>query len=602
MISTSPIETMETNTDELTLENVIYTGSSEKCCVICREFRSSSTDMITMPKSARRHLLILHRLYAPQGVRCCRLHILNNNRLDPNGFVEIDSREKLKASLQSDELIRLLDDLLLLIKEAMELPRLDFQDPLLSDDDYMAWTGWTKRQFDAMFEVLAPILRSSCNRDTRNALAVFWIKAKTNLSFNQIGTLFNYRGDSETRRKRVWDTFDSVRMILVRDFVPLNLGVGHLTREQALTHNTAFSKEFWDNKVTIIWDGTYLYLGKSSDHYANRSTYSGQKCRHLVKFMSLVLPDGYVLDTIGPFQGTANDASITERILETRNDLVAWCDYGDIMICDRGFRDVIQTMSDLGYEVKSPVYLEKSKNQHTTTDSNESRLITKVRWTVESYHARMKKWRILSDRIENQFLSKLGDIVRIISAGLNAFRGPIISNVDDDQSKMMAKLMKEQKSKNNTLKCDIDRGLISSRSQWKKLDDENIVFPEMDLDHLRELFFGTYQIKQSETYTEEHLDEEGNYVVQVAPEEDELIRCRIQSRHSNATRYYAWIRYSLSENTITAWYCQCRSGARTVGCCGHIASVIWYLSYARLHDFHPSPGRMRVVQAIEYLR
>ncbi|CAF4044121.1 unnamed protein product [Rotaria sp. Silwood2] len=318
--------------------------------------------------------------------------------------------------------------------------------------------------------------------------------------------------------------------------------------------------------------------------------------------MSLVLPDGYVLDTIGPFQGTANDASITERILETRNDLVAWCDYGDIMICDRGFRDVIQTMSDLGYEVKSPVYLEKSKNQHTTTDSNESRLITKVRWTVESYHARMKKWRILSDRIENQFLSKLGDIVRIISAGLNAFRGPIISNVDDDQSKMMAKLMKEQKSKNNTLKCDIDRGLISSRSQWKKLDDENIVFPEMDLDHLRELFFGTYQIKQSETYTEEHLDEEGNYVVQVAPEEDELIRCRIQSRHSNATRYYAWIRYSLSENTITAWYCQCRSGARTVGCCGHIASVIWYLSYARLHDFHPSPGRMRVVQAIEYLR
>ncbi|CAF1274669.1 unnamed protein product [Rotaria sp. Silwood1] len=92
---------------------------------------------------------------------------------------------------------------------------------------------------------------------------------------------------------------------------------------------------------------------------------------------------------------------------------------------------------------------------------------------------------------------------------------------------MMGKLMKEQKSKNNTLKCDIDRGLISSRGEWKKLDDENIVFPEMNLEHLRQLFFGTYQIKQSETYTEEHLDEEGNYVVQVAPEEDEMIRCQI---------------------------------------------------------------------------
>jgi hypothetical protein len=318
--------------------------------------------------------------------------------------------------------------------------------------------------------------------------------------------------------------------------------------------------------------------------------------------MSLVLPDGYVLDAIGPFQGTANDASITERILETRNDLVEWCDYGDIMICDRGFRDVIQTMSDLGYEVKSPVYLGKSQNQHTTIESNESRLITKVRWTVESYHARMKKWRILSDRIENQFLPKLGDMVRIISAGLNAFRGSIVANADNDQLHMIAKLMNEQKSQNNTLKYYIDRGLIRTRSHWRNMDDESIVFPEIDLDYLRELFFGTYQIKQSKTYTEEHLDEDGNYIVQVAPEEGEIIRCRIQSRHSNATRYYAWIRYSLLDNTIKAWYCQCRSGARTLGCCGHIASVIWYLSYARLHDFHPSSGRMRVVQAIEYVR
>jgi hypothetical protein len=248
---------METDSEELTLENVIYAGSSEKRCVICREFRSSSTDMITMPKSARLDLLVFHRLYAPHGVRCCSVHVLNNNRLDPNDVVEMDGREQVKTSLQSNELICVLDDLLRLLQEAMESLRLDFQDPLLSDDDYLAWTGWTKSQFDEIFEVLAPFLRSSCNRDNRNALAIFWVKAKTNLSFNQIGTLFSYKGDSETRRKRVADTFDTVRIILVRDFVPLNLGVGHLTREQALMHNTSFSKEFWDNNVTIIWDGKF---------------------------------------------------------------------------------------------------------------------------------------------------------------------------------------------------------------------------------------------------------------------------------------------------------------------------------------------------------
>ena len=317
--------------------------------------------------------------------------------------------------------------------------------------------------------------------------------------------------------------------------------------------------------------------------------------------MSLVLPDGYILDTIGPFQGTVNDATITQQIIETRNELIQWCDHGDIMICDRGFRDVIQTLSDLGYEVKSPVYLNKSQNQHNTEEANESRLVTKVRWTVESYHSRMKKWRILSDRVENQFLPKLGDIVKVISAALNAFRGPVITNAQDAESLSIARRMKEQILKNNSLLEYVNRGLISTRSHWKNLEDSDVEFPEMDLNYLRSLFFGTYQIKQSQTYTEEHLDDKGSYVVQVAPENNEFLRCRIQSRHSNAIRYHAWIHYNLSTNMILAWYCRCRSGARTIGCCGHVASIIWYLSYARLHDFKSSTGRKQFVEAIEYI-
>ena len=316
--------------------------------------------------------------------------------------------------------------------------------------------------------------------------------------------------------------------------------------------------------------------------------------------MSLVFPDGYILDAIGPFQGTANDAIITQRIVDTRNELREWCDDGDIMICDRGFRDVIQTLSDLGYEVKAPAYLDKFQTQHNTVEANESRMVTKVRWTVESYHSRMKKWRILSDRVENQFVPKIGDIVKIISAALNAFRGSIVNDGQDFESDSIAKIMKEQLLKNNTLLDDINHGLISSRSHWKNLDDQSIEFPVLDLNELRSLFFGIYQIKQSRTYTEEHLDDNGNYIVQVAPENSELLRSRIQSRHSNAVRYYAWIRYILPTNAIHSWYCQCRSGARTLGCCGHVASVIWYLAYARLQNFQPSYARRRIVQSIEY--
>ena len=257
LVNPSPMDIVDTNDDGLTLENILYAGSSQKRCIICRQFRDSSTNMTTMPKSSRLDLLVLHRIYAPDNVRCCEQHILKHGRLNPMDAVEMNNRQKLKTILHPQELMLILEDLLKLIEEATKSPRLDFRDPMLSNDDYLAWTGWNIVQFDMMFNVLSPFLRSSFNREPRNALAIFWIKMKTNLSFNQIGTLFNYVGDSETRRKRVADTFDSVQRLLVHNFVPLNLGVSHLTRDQALTHNTAFSKEFWGDKVTIIWDGKY---------------------------------------------------------------------------------------------------------------------------------------------------------------------------------------------------------------------------------------------------------------------------------------------------------------------------------------------------------
>jgi hypothetical protein len=34
---------------------------------------------------------------------------------------------------------------------------------------------------------------------------------------------------------------------------------------------------------------------------------------------------------------------------------------------------------------------------------------------------------------------------------------------------------------------------------------------------------------------------------------------------------------------ITGWYCYCKNGARTLGCCCHIAALIYYLAIARHH-------------------
>jgi hypothetical protein len=261
--------------DQFTLKNVIFAGDGHNKCVICREDVRGGA--VVMPKAARLDLLIFHLVYAPEGARCCSSHLINKYRLIPDVDVIMENRHQLASSLSSSEMIDLVTDLLLLLQEAVTAPRLDFLDPSLNDEDYLAWTGWTKEQFDNMYHIISPHLYSSTNRHIRNALAMFWIKLKTNLSFRQIGSMFNISGTGEDRRKRAADAFDSVRQCLIKNFLPRYLGVQHLTREDAMKQNTSFSIEFFGNNVTIIWDGTYLYMGKSSSHLINRQSCSGQK-------------------------------------------------------------------------------------------------------------------------------------------------------------------------------------------------------------------------------------------------------------------------------------------------------------------------------------
>jgi hypothetical protein len=37
-------------------------------------------------------------------------------------------------------------------------------------------------------------------------------------------------------------------------------------------------------------------------------------------------------------------------------------------------------------------------------------------------------------------------------------------------------------------------------------------------------------------------------------------------------------------NLCLGWYCTCKIGGRTVWCCTHVASVVWYLGYQRYSE------------------
>ncbi|KAL1488511.1 hypothetical protein ABEB36_014976 [Hypothenemus hampei] len=45
-------------------------------------------------------------------------------------------------------------------------------------------------------------------------------------------------------------------------------------------------------------------------------------------------------------------------------------------------------------------------------------------------------------------------------------------------------------------------------------------------------------------------------------------------------------------------YCTCRAGARTLGTCGHVIAVLWFLGYARHNENIKYPST-RLLQTVD---
>ena len=70
-------------------------------------------------------------------------------------------------------------------------------------------------------------IRDSSNRDKTTALAMYWVKLKTGMSFCQICSLFNLHPVQQ--KQRVADAIHTVSEQLAKFFVPEHLGVERLT-------------------------------------------------------------------------------------------------------------------------------------------------------------------------------------------------------------------------------------------------------------------------------------------------------------------------------------------------------------------------------------
>ena len=576
----------------VTIDDLLYGAASHRRCTICMHY--SDTGLSLLPNLAKRQLIFHHKIWCPDNARVCPDHLIGES-LHPDVILITETRSPLKEHL-SDRADQIINDLLY-ISHSMSiydnLPRLELT--RLSDSDCKAWTGWTLTELKTIHDACEEYLPDTTN-SSENALLLFWAKLKTNISWPQLSI---FCGMPKTTVRR---TFYAVLSALSKTMSPKFLGTKHMTRTEALTHNTEFTKTFYGDKVTLILDGTYIYIQKSSDHKLQRCSYSGQKKRNLIKFMSVVFPDGYVLDTIGPFFGNENDAKITEAILLKIGDLKTWLQETDNLIVDRGFRDVLDLLRSSGYEPHMPSYMKPGQSQHDTATANKDRRCTKTRWVVESYHGRLKQWCMFKNQlISNYFIPSIGDLVQVVTACLNGIRGPIYEQNPGRTARdvQLAKRMQIQVDRKNSLASRVESDPNLSKrckAQWEKIEACNIPFPKLDLEYLETVTCGTYQLKQASGYIEEHTTDDGDYELWVYQHAEGLIRGKIQSRHKSQTKYNVWILYELSDdsNPVQDYYCTCPAGKRTIGMCAHTASILFFLGHmAHQQVINPLPQAKR---------
>jgi len=75
-------------------------------------------------------------------------------------------------------------------------------------------------------------------------------------------------------------------------------------------------------------------------------------------------------------------------------------------------------------------------------------------------------------------------------------------------------------------------------------------------------------------------DDQYEFIVELSSKYNDLIRVRFASRHSSRKKDAATVQFD-EEEPIKGWFCTCSAGARNVGCCAHVTSLIWHLGVYR---------------------
>lgn len=234
-------------------------------------------------------------------------------------------------------------------------------------------------------------IRETQVRSARTCLGVYLTKLKTGLSSKILTKLFQVSKDSI---RRAINRSEKIDYKYLRHII----SVSNMQQEKISLETTrplaqtVFGEGL--HPAILVLDGTYKYIQKSSQFRFQRRSYNLRKHQPLIKMMVVASTSGYFVSVIEPCLSDAqnNDAKILKHMFaHDKEEIVNLVKDGDVFVVDKGFRDSVDFLSDIGIKTEKPSFLKKrKKKQLDTEESNTSRLVTKVRWVVQSANARLK--------------------------------------------------------------------------------------------------------------------------------------------------------------------------------------------------------------------
>ncbi|CAF0897886.1 unnamed protein product [Brachionus calyciflorus] len=185
-------------------------------------------------------------------------------------------------------------------------------------------------------------------------------------------------------------------------------------------------------------------------------------------------------------------------------------------------------------------------------------MMTKCRWVIEAINGILKEsFRSLS-QVRNTMLKHIMVDFKVI----------VIKLTFENE---LEKIIKNLEFTNSHEFIDIEKANFFND------------FPKLSYNEILEnITLVSYHLKQSLSYLAEHFDNNGKFKMKIKAKKIVL--------SSNLDRLYLTESSKKNDTLINGWYCTCKNGKRTVGCCSHVSSVIYYFGYARYLENIPKPA------------